>query len=41
MASMCIAALTDMVDHKALEERLLQLMELEEDQFSAGFHQQV
>jgi len=29
--SLRIVALTDMVDHNALEERLAQLMEIEED----------
>ena len=36
-----IATLTGMADCEALEERLVQLAELEEDQFLAGFHQQV
>eukprot|EP00253_Pinus_taeda_P024531 PITA_24531 len=39
--SLCIAALTGMAVCKALEERITQLMELEEDQFLTGFHQQV
>eukprot|EP00253_Pinus_taeda_P016861 PITA_16861 len=39
--SLCIEAFTGMADHKALEERLTQLMELEEDRFLVGFHQQV
>lgn len=39
--SLCISTLTSIVDHEALEERLTQLMELEEDQFLPGFHQQV
>jgi len=30
-----------MMDHGALEERLPQLAELEEESFIAGFHQQV
>jgi len=30
-----------MADYGALEERLTQLTELEEDRFLAGFHQQV
>ena len=30
-----------MEDHRALEDWLAQLMELEEDRFLAGFHQQV
>ena len=36
-----IAALTGMTDHDALEERLAQLEELEEEWFLVGFHQQV
>ena len=36
-----IAALIRMADRGALEERLAQLVELDEDQFLAGFHQQV
>lgn len=36
--SLCIATLTGMTDHEALEERLLQLAELEEKIFLAGFH---
>jgi len=39
--SLRIAALTDTADREALEERLAQLMELEEDRFLVGFHQQV
>jgi len=39
--SLCVAAFTGMADHGALEERLAQLTELEEDRFLAGFHQQV
>lgn len=39
--SMCIVALIGMADHGALEERLAQLVGLEEDRFLAGFHQQV
>lgn len=30
-----------MLDYEALEERIAQLIELEEDRFLAGFHQQV
>lgn len=41
MPSLCIASLTDMADREALEEWLAQLMELEEDRFLVGFHQQV
>lgn len=36
-----IAAMTGMSDHEALEERLAQLEELEEEQFLVGFHRQV
>ena len=39
--TLCIAALTRMTDHEALEERLVQLEELEEEWFLVGFHQQV
>ena len=39
--SLWIAAMTGMVEHEALEERLMQLEELEEEWFLAGFHQQV
>jgi len=39
--SLQIATLTGMMDHKALEERLVQLEELEEELFLAGFHRQV
>lgn len=39
--SLCIEVLTSMTDHEALEERLAQLEELEEERFLAGFHQQV
>ena len=39
--SLCIAALTGMMDREALEERFTQLEELEEERFLAGFHQQV
>lgn len=37
--SLCIATFTIMKDHKALEEWLPQLIELEEDMFFVGFHQ--
>ena len=33
-----IAALTNLVDEEIVEERLLHLVELEEDRFLAGFH---
>lgn len=39
--SLRIANLRDMADYEALEEWLAHLMELEEDQFLARFHQQV
>ena len=39
--SLKIAALTDLADEETIEERLLHLLELEEDRFVAGFHQQV
>ena len=39
--SLRIAALIGMTDHRALEERLTHLDELEEEIFLAGFHQQV
>ena len=36
-----IATLTNMADVETVNERLVNLVELEEDQFIAGFHQQV
>ena len=39
--SLKIAALTNLADEERLNERLLTLVELEEDRFVAGFHQQV
>ena len=36
-----IVALTDLADEEIVEERLLHFLELEEDRFVAGFHQQV
>ena len=39
--SLKIEALTDMVDEETVNERLLNLVELEEDRFVAGFHLQV
>lgn len=39
--SLHIATLIGMTDYEALEKRLAQLEELEEEQFLAGFHQQV
>lgn len=37
--SLHIMAFTRMADHRDLEERLMQLTELEEDRFLARFHQ--
>jgi len=39
--SLHIAALIEMEDHETLEEHFAQIMELEEDFFLVGFHQQV
>jgi hypothetical protein len=39
--SLRIATFTSMDDIEIVQERLTQLMELEEDRFIAGFHQQV
>jgi len=39
--SLCVAAIIGMKDREALEERLVQLDELEEEKFLSGFHQQV
>ena len=39
--SLKITTVTDMVEKETLNERLLNLVELEEDRFVAGFHQQV
>jgi transposase InsO family protein len=39
--SLRIVAFTDMDDTGAIRERLAQLVELEEDRFIAGFHQQI
>jgi hypothetical protein len=36
-----IASFTDMDDTDIVQERLVQLVELEEDRFIVGFHQQV
>jgi len=41
LPSLRIEALTGMMDQEALEERLAQLEELEEEWFLAGFHQKV
>lgn len=38
MPSLRITTFTCMADHEALEGRLAQLIELEEDRFLAGFH---
>jgi hypothetical protein len=39
--SLKIATFTSMDDTGVVKDRLVQLMELEEDRFIAGFHQQV
>jgi hypothetical protein len=39
LPSLCIAAITELSDTGAIEERLAQLVQLEEDWFVAGFHQ--
>jgi hypothetical protein len=39
--SLRIVAFTNMDDASAVQERLAQLVELEEDRFIVGFHQQV
>ena len=36
-----IAAITEMTDTDAIEERLVQLVQIEEEHFIAGFHQNV
>jgi len=41
MPSLRIASLTEMADRDTFEARLAQLLELEEDHFLTGFHQQV
>ena len=41
LPSLHIVALMGMTDRRALEERLTQLVELEEERFLAGIHQQV
>ena len=41
LPSLRIAQLTEMADIDTLEERLAQLLNLEEDRFIAGFHQKV
>ena len=39
--SLKIVVLTDMADEETMNQRLLNLVELEEDCFVVGFHQQV
>jgi len=39
--SLRIAMLTNMEDEETLSERLVHIVEMEEDHFIAGFHQQV
>jgi hypothetical protein len=39
--SLRIVAFTDMDDTRAIQERLAQLIEMEEDMFIVGFNQQV
>jgi transposase InsO family protein len=41
LPSLHIAMIIDLPDSGAIEERLAQLIQLEEDRFVAGFHQQV
>jgi hypothetical protein len=41
LPSLCIATITELSDTGAIEERLAQLVQLEEDWFVTGFHQQV
>jgi len=41
MLSMCIETITDISDSSIIEERLSQLLQLEEDRFVTLFHQQV
>jgi hypothetical protein len=38
--SLCIVAMTELTNSGAVEKRLSELMELEEDHFVTGFHQQ-
>jgi hypothetical protein len=40
LLSLCVAAITDLSDFGAIEEILSQLLQLEEDQFFVGLHQQ-
>jgi hypothetical protein len=39
--SLCIASITDMTKRGTKQERLAQLVELEEEKIIAGFHQEV
>jgi hypothetical protein len=39
--SLCVATITQIIERGAIQERLNQLMTMEEDQILAGFHQQV
>jgi transposase InsO family protein len=39
--SLCVATITNMTERGAVQERLIQLMEMEEDMIMAGFHQEV
>ena len=41
LPSLRIAQITEMTDTDTVEERLAQLLTLEEDRFIAGFHQKV
>jgi hypothetical protein len=41
VSSLCIVALTELTDSGAVEKILSELVELEEDHFVTGFHQQV
>jgi hypothetical protein len=38
---LCVAAITNMTERGAVQERLSQLMELEEDKMLARFHEEV
>jgi hypothetical protein len=39
--SLCVAAITQMTKRGAIQERLNQLLSMEEDQILVGFHQEV
>ena len=41
LSSLWIAQITEMTDTDKMDERLAQLLSLEEDRFIAGFHQKV